>query len=99
MHRRWHSRCIEGGHPERSGDVTMNLKNIVVAVDLHDHGGDQALALAFELAAPTGARVHLIHVLVVRGASNLSALPPAVVDDAAASAMESLKVMTVPYRT
>lgn len=76
----------------------MNLKNILVALDLREHEGDGSLGLAFELAAATGARVHLVHVLLVKGASNLAALPPRVVDDAASSAMQRLKVVAYPHR-
>jgi nucleotide-binding universal stress UspA family protein len=75
-----------------------NMKNILVALDLREQEGDRALTLAFEFAAVTDALVHLVHVLAVKGASNLAALPPTVVRDALASAAERLKMLAVPFR-
>ena len=73
-------------------------KNILVALDLREQEGDRAIDFAFELAAATGARVHLVHVLALKGVSNLAALPQGVVDDAVTSAVNRLKTLAVPYR-
>jgi nucleotide-binding universal stress UspA family protein len=77
--------------------LMINMKSIVVALDLQDRGDARALDFAFELANATGAQVHLVHALLVKGASNLDGLPAEVVRDATSSAKARLKVLAVPY--